>query len=151
MAEPRREGPQAVKEPERRGDDNLTHSENNRDRESHAQSAQQQSEQFSAMAREGIKEAADAWSGPAIADCAQEMTAAWARYAEDVMRHSSEASRALLRARNFSDLLELQMQLLRDNMQAFLEQSVRVTDAASRMAARPFEAIRETAWDKGRR
>jgi len=36
--------------------------------------------------------------GSALAEGAQEITAAWARYAEEVMRHTSEASQALLRA-----------------------------------------------------
>ena len=39
------------------------------------------------------------------------------------MRHTSEASQALLRARTFTEILEVQAKLLRDNMQAFLEQS----------------------------
>jgi hypothetical protein len=34
--------------------------------------------------------------------------------------------------------------LLRNNMQAFMEQSNRIADAASRMATRPFEALRQT-------
>ena len=44
------------------------------------------------------------------------------------MRHTSEASRALLRARTFNEMLEVQAKLLRDNMQAFLDQSVRVAE-----------------------
>ena len=84
-------------------------------------------------------------SGSDMADCAQEITAAWARYAEQIMRHSSEASRALLRARSFSEILEVQAQLLRDSMQAFLDQILRVAEAATRMASRPLETIRETA------
>jgi hypothetical protein len=46
-----------------------------------------------------------------MADCAQEITAAWARYTEEVMRHSSEASRALLRARSFSEIFEVEAEL----------------------------------------
>jgi hypothetical protein len=34
-------------------------------------------------------------SGSAIASDAQEITAAWTRYAEEVMRHTSQASQAL--------------------------------------------------------
>src|SRR5438552_2165273 len=33
-------------------------------------------------------------SGSAVAECTQEIAAAWARYAEEVMRHTSEASQA---------------------------------------------------------
>jgi hypothetical protein len=157
MAEPRREGAHAAKETQRRGDDNRTHVEKDRNREGIAQAAQHRTKRFSEIAREGVRQTADASaaaaarSGSAMADCAQEITAAWARYAEEVMRHSSEASRALLRSRTFSEILEVQAQLLRDNMQAFLDHSVKVAEAASRMAARPFEALRETSSDEIRR
>ena len=86
-----------------------------------------------------------------MAECAQEITSAWSRYAEDVMRHTSEASRALLRSRTLSEMLEVQAKLLRDNMQAFLDHSVKIAEAASRMAARPFEALQETSTDLSRR
>lgn len=61
-----------------------------------------------------------------------------ARYAEEMMRHSSEAGRALLRSRNLSEILEVQVQLLRDDMEGFLDQSIKVAEAVSRMAARAF-------------
>jgi len=67
------------------------------------------------------------------------------------MRHTSEASQALLRARTFNEMLEVQANLLRDNMQAFLEQSARIAEAASRMATRPFEALKETSAQPTRR
>ena len=50
----------------------------------------------------GVRQAAEATtttagaaqrSGSAFNECAQEITAAWARYAEEVMRHTSKASR----------------------------------------------------------
>ena len=44
------------------------------------------------------------------------------------MRHTSEASQALLRARTFTEILEVQAKLLRENMQAFLDQSVRIAE-----------------------
>ncbi len=44
------------------------------------------------------------------------------------MRHTSEASQALMRARTFNEMLEVQAKLLRDNMQAFLDQSVRIAE-----------------------
>jgi hypothetical protein len=50
-------------------------------------------------------------AGSAVASDAQEITAAWARYAEDVMRYTSEASRALLRARTFAEMLEVQAKI----------------------------------------
>jgi hypothetical protein len=83
-------------------------------------------------------------AGSAVASDAQEITAAWARYAEEVMRHTSESSQALLRARTFAEMLEVQAKLLRDNMQSFVNQSTRIAEAAGRMATRPFSALRET-------
>ena len=83
-------------------------------------------------------------SGSAIASDAQEIAAAWTRYAEEVMRHTSEASQALLRARTFTEMLEVQAKLLRDNMQSFVDQSARIAEAAGRMAMHPFNALKET-------
>ena len=90
-------------------------------------------------------------SGEVLAEGAQEITAAWARYAEEVMRHTSEASQALLRARTFSEMLEVQANLLRGNMQAFVEQSARIAEVASRMATGPFEALKEASVKQTRR
>jgi hypothetical protein len=86
-----------------------------------------------------------------LPDSAQEIAGAWARYAEEVMRHTSEASRALLSARTFSEMLEVQAKLMRDNMQAFIDQSVKVAQSASRLATRPFEALKEAGSDQTRR
>jgi len=79
-------------------------------------------------------------AGSAVASDAQEITAAWARYAEEVMQHTSEASQALLRARTFSEMLEVQAKLLRDNMQSLVDQIARIAEEAGRMATRPFNA-----------
>jgi hypothetical protein len=89
-------------------------------------------------------------SGSAIASDAQEITAAWTRYAEEVMRHTSEASQALLRARTFSEMLEVQAKLLRDNMQSFLDQSAKIAEIASRMATRPLDALKEASGGQTR-
>jgi hypothetical protein len=78
-------------------------------------------------------------------------TAAWARYAEEVMRHTSEASQALLRAQTFNEMLEVQARLLGDNIQSFLDQSTRIAEAASRMATRPFVAPKEASAEQARR
>ena len=51
------------------------------------------------------------------------------------MRHTSEASQALLRARTFSEMLEVQAKLLRDNMQSYLDQTAKIAEIASRMAS----------------
>lgn len=107
----------------------------------------------------GVREAAGAStaaagaaqrSGLAVAECTREITTAWTRCAEDVMRHTSEASRSLMRARNFNEMLEIQAKLLRDNMQAFLDQSVIIAEAASRMAKRPLEALTEASAERSR-
>jgi hypothetical protein len=87
-------------------------------------------------------------AGSAVASDAQEITAAWARYAEEVMRHTSEASQALLRARTFAEMLQVQAKLLRDNMQSFVDQSARIAEAAGRMATRPFNALKETSGER---
>jgi len=89
-------------------------------------------------------------SGSAVASDAQEITAAWACYAEEVVRHTSEASQALLRARTFAEMLEVQAKLLRDNMQSFVDQSTRIAEAAGRMATRPFNALKEASDDQTR-
>jgi len=105
----------------------------------------QQATEGSAAAASGTLRA-----GSAVASDAQEITAAWARYAEEVMRHISEASQALLRARTFTEMLEVQAKLLRDNMQSFVDQSARIAEAAGRMATRPFNALKEASGDQTR-
>jgi hypothetical protein len=67
------------------------------------------------------------------------------------MRNSSAAGRDLLRARTFNEMLDVQAKLFRDNVQAFLDQTVKIAEAGTRMAARPLEALREaTAEQAGR-
>jgi hypothetical protein len=129
------------------------HAQEQMEKERGNETARRRTERVAEVGREEIWQAATASkavaegalrSGSALADGAQEITAAWARYVEVVMRHTSEASQALLRAQNFTEMLEVQANLLRDNMQAFMEQSARMADAASRMATRPFGALRQT-------
>ena len=155
MAESRREGPQGVKEAERPSD--LTAGAEAGERSGSA--AQHQAERLVGLGLQGMHKAAEASaaaggealrSGSAIADGAQEITAAWTRYAEQVMRHTTEANQALLRARNFNEMPEIQAKLLRDNMQAFLDQSVKIAETAGRMATRPLEALREASAGQSR-
>jgi hypothetical protein len=114
-----------------------------------------QTKQRAAQAREGAAWAADAGaalrSGSALSEGMQEITTAWAHCAEDVMRQTAEASRALMSCRSFSEMLEVQTRLLRSNLQAFLDQSTKIADIAGRMAARPFEAIKPAGSDHTRR
>jgi hypothetical protein len=57
----------------------------------------------------------------------KEIAGAWARYGEEVMRNTSEASRALLRSRTMSEIMQVQVAFVHDNMQSFLDQSARLT------------------------
>jgi hypothetical protein len=154
MAESRQSGRQTAKEAER-----PSNASDNRSRGSGSQAAQRQTERLAELGRKGMQQAADASaatasaaqrSGSALAGCTQEIAEAWARYAEEVTRHTSEASRALLRARTFNEMLEVQARLLRDNMQAFLDQSVRIAESASRIATRRLEALKETSPERFR-
>jgi hypothetical protein len=158
MAESRR-NQHAQKEMERPTDGNRQDARaGNGERGSEA--ARQQAERFAASGREGMHRATKASmaaasgaarSGSTLAEGVQEITAAWARYAEEVMRHTSEASQALRRAQTFNEMLEVQARLLGDNMQSFLDQSTRIAEAASRMATRPFVAPKEASAEQARR
>ena len=150
MAQSPREGQQTQKEEERPDEATGTAGR-------HGGGVQQQTERVVEIGGERMQQATEATaaaasgalrSGSAVAGDAQEIAAAWARYAEEVMRHTSEASQALLRARTFAEMLEVQAKLLRDNMQSFLDQSTRIAEAAGRMATRPFGALKEASGDK---
>lgn len=158
MAESREGGPQSAKQSDRPVENNRTQTSGGGNQAA-SQAAQRQAERLVELGQQGVHQAADASaaatsaaqrSGAAVADCAQEITVAWARYAEEVMRHTSEASRALLRARTFNEMLEVQAKLLRDNMQAFLDQSVRVAESTSRMATRPLEELKAASTERRR-
>ena len=150
MAEWRQAGPQA------------TANERNRGAGSQAaplQAAERQTERLAELGQQGVRQAADAStaaanaaqrSGSAIAECTQEITAAWTRYAEEVMRHASEASQALLRARTVTEIVEVQAKLLRENMQAFLDQSVRIAESAGLMATRPLQELQAVSTERPR-
>ena len=169
MAESRQTGSQATKKAEGPNEDNRRDTADDRNRGSgtqaaqpqaaQPQAAQRQAERLAELGQQGVRQTADVSkaaasaaqrSGSAVAECTQEITAAWARYAEEVMRHTSEASQALLRARTFTEILEAQAKLLRENMQAFLDQSVRIAESASRMATRPLEALTEASSERPR-
>ena len=60
------------------------------------------------------------------------------------MRHTSEANQALLRARTFKDLLEVQTNLVRASMESFHDQNLKIAETASRMAMRPLDALKQT-------
>ena len=159
MAESRQPGPQAAKEAERPSDDKRRDTTSDPNRGGVSQAVQRQADRLAELGQQGVRQAADAStaaagaaqrSGSAVAGCTQEITAAWARYAEEVMRHTTEASQALLRARTFNEMLEVQAKLLHDNMQAFLDQSIRIAESASRMATRPLEELRTASTERPR-
>jgi hypothetical protein len=77
-----------------------------------------------------------------LAEGVQEVTNAWAHYAEEIMRQTSEVSRALIECRSLTEMFEIQSRLPRGNLQAFLDQSSEIAEIAGRMATRPFEALR---------
>jgi hypothetical protein len=157
MAESRQAGPQAAKEAERPIENNRRDPSDGGNQAGVSQAVQQQADRLTEFGQQGVRKAADASvaatsaaqrSGSAVAECAQEITAAWARYAEEVMRHTSEASRALLHARTFNEMLDVQAKLLRDNMQAFLDQSARIAESAGRMATRPLEELKAASTEQ---
>ena len=159
MAQSQREGQQAQKEAERPSEGNRKNSAATGTWGRDGEPAQRQTERLAEIGAERMQKATEASaaaatgalrSGSAIASDAQEITAAWTRYAEEVMRHTSEASQALLRARTFSEMLELQAKLLRDNLQSFLDQSAKIAETASRIATRPFDALKEASGGQTR-
>ncbi len=158
MAELRQAGPQGAKQAEGSIEENRRDTADDRNLGAASQAAQQ-TERLTALGEHGVRQAAEAStaaasaaqrSGSAVAECTQEITAAWTRYAEEVMRHTSEASQALLRARTFTEILEVQAKLLRENMQAFLDQSVRIAELASRMATRPLQELKAASTERPR-
>ncbi|MGH7115713.1 MAG: phasin family protein [Stellaceae bacterium] len=81
-------------------------------------------------------------SGSAAAQDMPDLAAAWMRYGGEVMRQTADASRAQISCRSLPEMIEVQARLLRGNLQAFFDQSTKISEIAGRIAARPFEAIR---------
>ena len=134
MAQSPREGQQAQKEEERPNEGGPQDSTATGTRGRHGEPVQRQAERMVEIGSERMRQA----------------TEASAAAAEEVMQHTSEASQALLRARTFAEMLEVQAKLLRDNMQSFVDQSARIAEAASRMATRPFNALKQASGDQTR-
>jgi hypothetical protein len=114
--------------------------------------ARETSERLTEQAQQGIRQVNAASvagadvamrTGSSLAEGVQEITNAWAQYAEEVMRQTSEASRALIGCRSLTEMIQVQARLLRGNMQAFLNQSTTLTEIAGRMATRPFDALKQ--------
>ena len=116
--------------------------------------ARQTAEQIGAQTREGMRvagAASDAGTqammrtGSMFAEAVGEMTNAWAHYTEEVMRQTSEASRALIGCRSLTDIFEIQSRFMRGNLQAFLDQSTKLADIAGRVVKQPYEAVQQAA------
>ena len=84
----------------------------------------------------------------AIAGDTQAIAVAWVGCAEEVVRHTSEASQARLRAHMFKEMMEGQAKLRRDSMQSFHDQIVEIAETASRMATRPHDALKEASIEQ---
>src|SRR5215831_12161003 len=75
-------------------------------------------------------------TGLALADTTEQIVEVWTHYAEDVMRNTSQASRALLRCRSIPEMMQAQVAFVHDNLQSFLDHSAKLADTAARMATR---------------
>ena len=102
MAQSQREGQQAQKEAERPSEGNRQNPAATGTWGRDSEPAQRQTERLAEIGGERMRQATEASaavasgtlrSGSAIASDAQEITVAWTRYAEEVMRHTSEAAR----------------------------------------------------------
>jgi hypothetical protein len=87
-------------------------------------------------------------AGSAVAEGLQDMAQAWADYAQQIMQRTTEATQALVRCQNFSDMLGVQAELMRGHLQAFLDQSTKLAEITNRMAARSMDAIRASAGEQ---
>ena len=159
MVETRPEASPIAKEAGKPGDNSRDDGASYRSPELGSGAARHPTEHLAGLGQEGMRTtAAEASmaagsavrSGSVVAESVQGIAKAWARYAEEVVRHTAEASRALLSARTPGEMLEVQAKLMRDNMQAFLDQSARIAELAGKLASRPFEALREAGSDRTR-
>jgi len=94
----------------------------------------------SKAASDGAKAMTDA--GSAVAAGLQDIAQAWADYAQQVMQRTTEATDALLKCRNLSDILDVQADLMRGHLQAFLDQSSKLAEISTRMAERSLVTVR---------
>jgi hypothetical protein len=112
----------------------------------------QQTERVAETVHEGARRASEtsaaAFSGAGragstLAQATQEIVGAWTGYVEDVIRNTSQAREALVRSRSMSEMMRVQANLVRDNLQSFLNQNAKLADSASRVAIRPLEILRD--------
>jgi hypothetical protein len=88
-------------------------------------------------------------AGSAVAAGLQDISQAWADYAQQMMDRTTAATESLLKCRSFNDMLAVQAELMRGHLQAFLDQSTKLAEITNRMAARSMNAIRDAAGKEG--
>jgi hypothetical protein len=88
-------------------------------------------------------------AGSSVAAGLQDIAQAWTDYAQQLMQRTTEATEALLKCRNFNDVLGVQAELMRGHLQAFLDQSTKLAEITNRMAARSIDAIRGSGRQTG--
>jgi hypothetical protein len=82
-------------------------------------------------------------AGLAIVHDRREIATAWSRYRRDLVRHTSVARKALLRARTLNEILEVRAEWLRGTAQSFDDKIVRIAETASRTATHPHDAQKD--------
>ena len=94
-------------------------------------------------------------AGSAVAAGLQDISQAWADYAQQMMQRTTEATESLLKCRGFNDMFAVQAELMRGHLQAFLDQSSKLAEITNRVAARSIDAMgdlaRQERGDKNRR
>jgi len=88
-------------------------------------------------------------SGSAVAEGMDQMAQAWSTYARDVMQRTTDASQAMMRCKNLTDVLGVQADLMRGHMEAFLGHSSKVAELTSRIAMQSFQSYAQPGKDKG--
>ena len=119
----------------------------------------QQTERIGDTGHEGARHAREtsaaaitpaASTSSSSADATQEIVGVWARYAQELLHNSSEARAALFRAQSFTAMMQVQVDLMRGNLQSFLSHWSRLTHIANQLGLRPLEAFREANAEEAR-
>jgi hypothetical protein len=82
-------------------------------------------------------------AGLAIARDTRKIARASSRYRKDVVRQTSEAGQALLRARTINERLQVQAKLLRNTGKSFRGTIVEIAEITRQMVTRPHDASKE--------
>ena len=82
-------------------------------------------------------------AGLAMVRDTREIATTWLHYHQDVLRHTSEAGRELLRARTFNAMVEVRAKMLRSTAQSFQDRMTKIAEITGQMATRLCEAREE--------